>query len=100
LLLLYPALRNSKQFIRQLSIEILLKCRVRCIGVTIHGLQNKTIDFSEGIHERRPLFIYALALVRDPHLKSPLSQSKPRLLKAGGVRLTLESETLVAAGIF
>jgi hypothetical protein len=29
-----------------------------------------------------------------------VAQSKPRPLKAGGVWLTLESETLVAAGLF
>ena len=57
------------------------------------------MDFSEAIRERRPLFIYTFALVRHPHLKSPLGKSKPRPLEAGGVRLTLESETLVAAVI-
>jgi hypothetical protein len=84
LLFLHPASRNSEQFVRQLSIEILPKCGVRCGGVTVHGFQNETMDFSEGIHERRPLFslvFYALTLVRHPHLKSPFGQSKPRPLK-------------------
>jgi hypothetical protein len=45
--------------------------------------------------------LYALALVRHPHLKSPFGQSKPRPLKGRrGSELTLESETLVAAVIF
>ena len=65
--------------------EIFPKCGVRCGGVTIHGLQNETIDFSEGTHEWRPLFMYALALVRDLHLKSPIEpkQTPPSLRQAG-----------------
>jgi hypothetical protein len=45
------------------------------------------MDFSEAIRERRPLFIYTFALVRHPHLKSPLGKSKPRPLRAHPKRL-------------
>jgi len=53
------------------------------------------MDFPEGVRERRPLF-HALALVRHPHRSHHCPKANPALLKAGGVWLTLESETLLA----
>jgi hypothetical protein len=53
------------------------------------------MDFPEGVRERRPLF-YALALVRHPHRSHHCPKANPALLKAGGVWLTLESETVLA----
>src|SRR5262245_16828500 len=58
LLRLHPTSRNSKEFIRQLSIEILLKQGVRSGGVTIHGFQNEMMDFPQGIRESGPLFTF------------------------------------------
>jgi len=63
LLLLHPAPRNSEQFVRQLSFEILLKQGIRSGGVTIHGFQNEMMDFPKGIRESGPLFIETLAFV-------------------------------------
>jgi hypothetical protein len=63
LLILHPAPRNSEQFIRQLSIEILLKQGIRSGRVTIRSFQNETMDFPEGIREGVPLFIDTFALI-------------------------------------
>ena len=67
MILLHPAPRNLKEFVWQLSIEILLKQGIRSGGVTVHGCQNETMDFSEGIRDGGPLFIGMFALVTRRH---------------------------------
>jgi hypothetical protein len=83
LLRLHPASRNFKEFVRQLSIELLLKQGVRSGGVTIRGFQNEMMDFPQGIRESGPLFMFALVTHR--HSEVTIGQSKPRHLGQAGL---------------
>jgi len=77
LLLLHPAPRNSEQFLWQFSIEILLKQGIRIGGVAIHGFQNETMNFSEGIRESGALFIETFVAHRHSEVTIGQKQTPP-----------------------